>query len=416
MMKSALILPTEDCVDSDTLKRALLNYEKVYLKNPDDRDFVSGNDLMSIAFGGLGMSMGNSGPAKPLGKEKNHDLNFEKLLSQFKPALDEGSLIVMDKPADIYHQGMGIGYHIEELHRFVYWNYRHMLANEEFIRAASRGLDRNWLKENNFDELAPVGGDDGLSHADERLNNKISYLGNYKSEEEHKVLTRMIHARIAAISRNLMICHLKGLVPFTTNQGYSSVINQMQSNFSTLVTEANDGSIELSNLDLIGKVEKVMFSDFLDQSKISNLTLKDTLKLRTKMWGKYGENKTKLEEKLLKIALDSKDLQEFEKKIKDQFEKFLKENRDYVHERGNLGIKLACNVGTIVTGSSFGPAVIQNFISASSIELLMALACPMTFLLAEKRLPDIRNVLKKENELARLPVYDLYNYFKPIIK
>ncbi len=415
-MKSTLILPTEDCVSSDTLKRALLNYEKVYLKHPDDRDFVSGNDLLSIASNAPGISLGNAGLAKPLGKEKNHDANFEKILVQFKPAVDEGSLIVMDKPSYLYHQGVGGGYHIDDLHRFVYWNYRYMLSNEEFIRAASIGLDRNWLKENNYDDLAPVGVDDSIKHGDERLNNKIPYLGNYKSDEERIILTRMIHARIAAISRNLMVCHLKDLVPFTTNPGYSSVINQMQTNFSTLVTEAHDGSIEISNLDLIGRVEKVMFSDFLDQNKITDLTLKQTLKLRTKMWGKYGENKVKLEETLLKMALDSKDLNEFEKRIKDQFEKFLKENRDYVHERGNLGIKLACNIGTIATGTSFGPALIQNFISASSIELLMALACPMTFLLAEKRLPDIRKILKQENELTRLPAYDLYNYYKPIIR
>lgn len=415
-MKSTLILPTEECVDSNTLKRALLNYEKVYLKNPDDRDFVSGNDLMSIVVGEVGISLGDAGPAKPLGKEKNYDLNFEKLLEEFKPALKEGSLIVMDKPSDIYHQGIGGGYHIDEIHRFVYWNYRYMLASEDFINAASRGLDRSWLKNNDFDELAPFGGDDGVRHGDELLNNKKNYLGKSDSQEEQIVLTRMIHARIASISRNLMICDRNGLVPFTTNQGYSAVINQMQSNFSTLVSEANDGSTELGNLDLVGKVEKVMFSDFLNHSKISNLTLKQTLKMRTKIWGKYGENKTQLEVALLKIALDTKDLQDFERKIKDQFEKFLKENRDYVHERGNLGIKLACNVGSIITGASFGPAVIQNFISASSIELLLALACPMTFLLAEKRIPEVRNLLKKESDLDRLPAYDLFNYYKPLLK
>lgn len=414
-MNSTLILPTENCPDKETITRALLNYEKVYLKNPDDRDFVPGTDLLSIVSNAPGMSMGGAGPAKPLGKEKDHDLKFEQLLEIFEYALNEGSLVIMDRPSDIYHQGVGFAYHIDDLHRNVYWNYRHMLANEYFIKAASKGLNRELLTENDLDTLAPIGGDDSVMHADEKLNNKISFSGSTESEEERLLLTRMIHSRVASISRNLMLCHLNNLTPFTTNIGYSAVVHQMQKNFAEIVSEANDGTTELNHLNLLGKVEKIMFSDFLDQEKIKGLSGKAALKYRTRMWGKYGEKKVKLEETLLQIALDTKDERDFEQKIRTQFEKFLKENRDYLHERGNLGIKLACNIGTIATSSAAAPAIIQNFVSAPSIDLLMALACPMTFLLAEKRIPDIRKVLKQKNELKRLPVYDLYNYFRPVL-
>ncbi len=414
-MKSTLVLPTEHCEDSLTIKRALLNYEKVYLKNPEDRDFVSGNDLMSIVSNSPGMSFGNSGFAKPLGKEKNYDLKFEKLLSEFKLALKEGSLVVMNKPQDLYHNGAGIAYHIDDLHRFVYWNYRNMLANEDFIQAASRGLNKNWLFENDFDLLAPSGGDDSIKHADEKLNNKIPYTGQVGSEEELQVLTRMIHARIASISRNLMLCHNHNLVPFTTNVGYSAVVHQLQNNFSDLVNAAYDGSIEIEELDLLGKVEKVMFSDFLDPNKISSLTVKETLKLRSKLWGKYQKNKANLEENLIKVALDTNDLKNFEQEIKKQFQEVLKKNRDFVHERNNLGIKLVCNVGAAGTSSSFAPAVIQSFISAPSLPILLTIACPMAFILAEKRLPDVRNILKQKGDLKKLPAYDLYKYYKPII-
>jgi hypothetical protein len=415
-MASALILPTEKCVEPGTIKRALLYYEKVYLKNPDDRDFVSGNDLMSIVANAPGMSMGGAPLAKPLGKERKYDEKFEKLISAFKPALREGSLVIMEKPSDIYHQGVGIAYHIDEIHRAFYWNYRHMLASHDFILAASKGLDGDWLIKNDYEMLAPLGGDDSIRHGDERLNNKVNYLGQIDSEEDRLILTRMVHSRIASISRNLMLCHQNALVPLTDNLGYAAVIHQMQRNFATLVNEANDGSIELRNLDLIGKVEKVMFTDFIDQKIIGTLNAKEILTYRSKMWGKYGQNKEKLDDTLLKIALDSQDLKDFDNKIKDIFKKFLKENSDYLHERTNLGIKLLCNIGTIATSSSIGPSLIQSFVSAPSLTILMALACPMTFLLAEKRIPDIRDFLKQQNELKKLPGYDLYNYFKPIIK
>jgi hypothetical protein len=415
-MTSTLILPTENCIDEETVKRALLNYEKVFIKHPDDRDFVNGNDVQSIASNAPGMSFGGAGLAKPLGKERDHDIKFEQLITKLKPAIDEGSLVIMAKPSDLYNNGLGMGYHIDDMHRYVYWNYRYMIANEDFIKAASRGIDKNWLVNNDYDTLAPTGVDDLSKHTDERLNDKVAYIGHCSSDEERKVLTRMIHARVASISRNLTLCHINNLVPFTTNVGYSSVIRQMQSNFSAIVTEANDGSIELYNLDLVGKIENLMFTDFLDQEKIKGLTTKETLKLRTKMWGKYGDSKIKLEEALLKMAVDSKDIKEYEKKVKESFEKFLKDNREYVHERMNLGIKIGCNFGALVSGTSLGPAVIQKFVSASSLEMLMTLACPMVFLLAEKRIPDIRKVLKQRNELKRLPGYDLYNFFKPLTK
>ncbi len=415
-MKSTLILPTEECVDEFTLKRALLHYEKVYLKNPEDRDFVPGTDLLSIVSNAPGMSMGGAGFAKPLGKEKNHDEKFEKLLEIFKPAIKEGSLVVMDKPSGLYHHGVGIGYHIPDEHRAVYWNYRNMLASEDFINAASKGISTVALNGNEFDELSPIGGDDTVKHADERLNNKIPFLGKYDSEKEKAILTRMVHARIASISRNLMVCHTNNLVPFTTNIGYSSVLNQMQCNWTKIIEAAHDGSVELEELDLVGKIEQLVFSDFLDKAKFEALSVNQILEKRTKMWGEYCTNKSYLEETLLKIAIDSKDQKEFEKKVSDLFNKFLKENRDFIHERGNLGFKIACNIGTIATTSTFGPALLQSFITASSLQLLMMLACPPTFLLAEKRIPEIRNVLKQNNELRRLPMYDLYNYYRPFLK
>jgi len=415
-MRSTLVLPTEECVDEFTLKRALLHYEKVYLKHPQDRDFVPGNDLMSIVSNLPGIGMFGGGFAKPLGKEKDHDIKFEKLLQIFKPAIKEGSLIIMDLPADLYHQQVNVlFYGIPDEHRAVYWNYRNMLASEDFINAASKGISSVALNDNLFDDLAPVGTDDTVAHTDERLNNKIPYLGQIESEEEKIILTRMVHARIASISRNLMVCHTKDLVPFTTNIGYSSVLNQMQCNWSKIIEAANDGSVELTDLDLVGKIENLVFSDFLDKAKIDALSINQILDKRTKMWGDYCLNKSYLEETLLKIALDSKDQKEFEKKVADLFTKFLKDNRDYVHERGNLGFKIACNIGTIATASTMGPALLQSFITASSLGLLMMLACPAAFLIAEKRIPEIRNVLKQNHELKRLPIYDLYNYYKPLL-
>lgn len=417
-MKSTLILPSEFCTNSSTIKRALLSYEKVYLKSPDDRDIIPGNDLMSIAAGTtMGMSMGTAGPAKPLGKSPNYDDEFDKLLTRFKGAIKEGSLVIMDKPSGLYTPGVGIGYRISDLHFAVYWNYRNMAADPNYIKAASQGLDKSILpKASSFDQLAPVGGDDGINHADERLNNKLEYLGQDASGEELMVLSRMVHARLASISRNLTICDKKGLVPFTTEPGYSSVIQQMQASFGNVLDVASGSDEPLEDYHLVGKVENIIFKDFLEADKIDNMSLKQIQSFRSSRWGHYSEAKSNLERQLFKFALETSNVDEFNRKVKKEFESFLSKQSDYIHERTNLGIKIFCDVGAAITGSAMGPSVIQSFIGASSLQVLMALACPASFILAQKRIPEVRNILKKEKDLKKLPGYDLYNYYKPLLK
>lgn len=420
-MNSTLILPTETCVTSDVLKRALLNYDKVFLKNPADRDFVGGGDVLGLMSGlRVGFTWGQDA-AKPLGKEKDHDVKFKKILQEFKLAIDEGSLVVMGMPDGIYNPSNSISllHSVPPINAFVYNNYRKMLAEEDFIQAASRGINRDWLNDNDYDELAPKGVEDTAYRTDGAPDNKKIYTGRVRSDEERVVLTRMIYARIASMARNLVLCDVHGLAPFTTNIGYSAVLQKLQSNFSNLVAEVFEGTRDIDDLDLIGKSEKVAFSDFLNQDKINYLTVKQVLKLRTRLWGRYNENKTELEKYLISVALESKDVDEFSKKVKAQFEKLLKDSRDYIHERNTLGIKIALTVAAAASPFVTSPipissAIEQSFTTAP-FGLLMALATPASLLMLEKKIPEIRKVLKQQKDLTKLPSYSLYNYFKPIL-
>lgn len=419
-MKTALILPTEYCVTADTIKRALLHYDKVLLKNPDDRDFVNSSDMSVLALNmPFRMSAGNLGPSKLLGKEKDYDLKFEKILSEFSLALSEGSLEVMEMPSDIYNRSnvLQIGGSVSKFDYFVCQQYKYMVSDSNFIKAASRGLNRKWLNDNDYDELAPKGFFDTNFIINGQIDNRLSYMGPVQMKYEREVLTRMIHARIASVSRNLALCDLNNFVPFADNIGYSSIIQQIQSNFSEIVNMVNDGSIEIEKLDLISKVEKVIFSDFIDQNKINSLSVKDVLKLRTSMWGKYGECKEEFESTLLKLALDTKDENEFTQKVKTQFQVLLKQNRDYIHERGVLSLKLACNIapGVIASITKIN-GLLQNFISAPTLNVLMGIGCAATVIIANNNIPIILNVLKQKNDLEKLPSYNLFKYYKPLLK
>jgi len=74
MIDNALIIPTESPYDSESIKRALMTYDKVYLFSPDDRDIIPSNIYMQLTTGmPLGMPME---PVRPLGKTANYDEAF----------------------------------------------------------------------------------------------------------------------------------------------------------------------------------------------------------------------------------------------------------------------------------------------------------------------------------------------------
>jgi hypothetical protein len=158
MTDSALISPTERPYDSNSIKRALLTYDKVYLFSPDDRDLIPSNVYMQLTTGmPIGMSMG---PVRPLGKTDNYNESFEEIIGSFSDAIKQGSLEILSTPEE--DKSMTIG--VVPLPNdspppdFVFYNYRNLITSPEFISVVSKGIDNNIFSlAKDIEQLAPAG-------------------------------------------------------------------------------------------------------------------------------------------------------------------------------------------------------------------------------------------------------------------
>lgn len=420
MIDNSLIIPTESPYDSESIKRALLTYDKVYLFSPDDRDIIPSNIYMQLTTGmPMGMPMG---PVRPLGKTSNYDVSFEKILKEFAPALKQGSLEVLTAPEE--HKTMTIG--AAPLPKdtpppdFVFGNYRNLISNPEFVSAVSKGIDNNILTlSNDLDQLAPSGQEDKsfqlYVNGQEVQQNyrRALYDGFCSSDEERLVLTRLCHSRIGFLMKSIGYCESKGISSFTTDPGLAGTIQLLERNYQKIVTDVQQEE-KIMLFDNLSKLENLVFSEYVETQTLNELSPNQILKLRTKSWGKANEGKAALKAMLREIALENSDPDKFIETCKKEIDKYIKECEDYEHEAQKLKIKLLCNFGTILTGGTAGAPLLEQLIAAPTIGLMVGLGSAITFIYGEKRLPDILDLLKKQEELNELKGYSLFRPYRQL--
>lgn len=420
MIENCLVIPTESPYDLISLKRALLTYDKVFLFSPDDRDVIPSNIYVQLTTGmPIGMPMG---PVRPLGKTNGYNEAFEKLLEELELAIKQGSLEVLNPPEE--HKTLTIGAaplpHDTPPPDFVFRNYRNLISNPEFVSSISKGIDNNILTlSHNLEQLAPSGQEDASFQlfVNEReipqTYRKALYDGFCSSEEERLILTRICHARIGFLMKSIGYCESKKISAFTTDPGLAGTIQLLERNYQKIVTDAQqEENIMLFNN--LGKLENLVFTEYIEPQSLNDLTVEQILKIRTTSWGKANEGKSTLKSTLRDITLENKDSDSFIKTCKTEIDKYIKECGDYEHESHKLKIKLLCNFGAILTGSATGVPLLEQLIAAPSIGLMVGLGSAITFIYGEKRLPEILDLLKKQEELHELRGYSLFRPYRQL--
>lgn len=420
MIDNSLIIPTESPYDSESIKRALLTYDKVYLFSPDDRDIIPSNIYMQMTTGmPMGMPMG---PVRPLGKTADYNDNFEKVLKEFDSAIKQGSLDVLSAPEE--HKSFTIGAaplpNDTPPPDFVFGNYRNLISNPEFVSAVSKGIDNNILTlSTDLEQLAPSGQEDKAfqlyvnGQEVQQTYRKALYDGFCSSDEERLVLTRLCHSRIGFLMKSIGYCESKGISAFTTDPGLAGTIQLLERNYQKIVTDAQ-AEEKIMLFDNLSKLENLVFSEYVEIKSLNELTPKQILELRTKSWGRANEGKAALKSMLREIALENTGSDKFIEACKTEIDKYIKECQDYEHEAHKLKIKLLCNFGTILTGGSAGAPLLEQLIAAPTIGLMVGLGSAITFVYGEKRLPEILDILKKQEELNELKGYSLFRPFRSL--
>lgn len=419
MIDNSLIIPTESPYDINSIKRALLTYDKVYLFSPDDRDIIPSDVYVQLTTGlPFGMPMG---PVRPLGKTKDYDNRFEIMIKEFSLAIKQGSLEILSKPTEDNSFTLGAIPLPQDTPppAFVFNNYRNLISSPEFISVVSKGINNDILTEtDDLDKIAPLGREDASfelsvnGQAIEQTYRKAIYDGFCSSEEERLVLTRLCHARIGFLMKSIGYCESKGISLFTTDPGLAGTIQLLERNYSKIVKDALFDTDRIPLFDNLQKLENLVFSEYIDRDVLSSISPKDILKLRTKAWGKANEGKAQLKNLLGSISNENRDPNKFVERCKLEIDEYLKSCKDFEHESDKLKIKLICNFGAILTGGTSGAPLLEQLIAAPTIGLMVGLGSAIAFIYGEKRLPEILDILKKQELMQDLKGYSMFRPYQ----
>ena len=321
------------------VKRALMRYDKVLIQSPDDRDVIKkgpppprepiqfsyrAEDMTPEIAERLFNEMDkvDYGPVRPLGKTKNYDQQFEQLYNQFKPAIRQGSLEVINyNPRG--SENKPIVEIAEVVSESIYNHFKNLAFNQEFIAAVSKGIDKKLFKDNQLQLLSPSGSEDhkpmfslntiGGMLMDGTIDTSPIYQGSVRSLEERMLISKMCHARIGAIVKGLSICEAKGLQPFTTDPGFASVLQLLDQKFNEFVKqyqlelEYEEKQTEMEELRLLKRLDDFAFTEYIDAKALEGMSVKQILGTRTKAWSEFSEKRSEMVSKLKKITLENPD-------------------------------------------------------------------------------------------------------------
>lgn len=346
MIYECLIAPHEFSNSITDIKYALLTYDKVNIIHPEDRDLMPENMFMN-AISGIPLGI-NMGPICPMGKSMNYDDNFQNLIDECKPAIEQGLLKVI-KTFNLSVQERntlgGIpngGYPLNTSAIFAI--FRSMAQDQSFLNSSVKS-NLNML-------LSAMDIEDGISlkgHGNARINNQpelplLDIVG--LSLTQKKYLTHIARARVAAFIKYSGYCEMKNLIPLFESDIYGNLLISLLQNVKTvLVNQAVDLSWTKRNW-----VSELCHDEFINKSILKELSIKDVIRLRSKMWGKQASAREALFESIYMISKEVEDETNFVTRAKNSIKAYKKIAEDLEYERKKLEFKISCDIATLCLG------------------------------------------------------------------
>jgi len=351
VISDTLIVPTEYAPSVIDIKRALLSYNKVLLVSPNDRDVIPSRTF-GLVMGLPPIMTWDMGPVKPMGKTASYDNDFDDLASTFKDAIAQGAVEIIStykeiSPGNILIGTVGIDdYPLDP--QAVFWIYRSMASDQTLLDAVlhDRYLSSLTNKEDVL-ALALQGCGEG------RINDirELPLIEKYHEDLElRQAISRISYARLGAVVKYIGYCQEKNVVPVLPSEGYQKITNLLLQNSSSIIRQNIDPGD--SFWVRLNRIQNVVHEDFVNADAVNNLSVKEILKLRSKVWGKTLTAKEKLFESLREIALNTKNDNDFTDKATQQLISYRVEAEELETEWKKVRLKLICEIGIAATAAA----------------------------------------------------------------
>ncbi|HEY4313408.1 MAG TPA: hypothetical protein VGN12_28415 [Pirellulales bacterium] len=413
MIVNAYVLPTERPPSLLSIKRALLSYDQIVLRAPNDRELIPSHFFQSAVTGLPPMFAMGGGPAvRPLGKVHDFDKQFDQLLEQCSPAGRSGNITVLSAHAPF--QGVALGMMrppdgVPDPIQ-VYQQYRLLAVNPQLLNSVCSGVP---FSDFSSDIVLDSADDSVTEHF---LNGEqmpgpppfALYPGEANSDEDRVWRTRLALGRLGAFVRSLAECDMRGLQPYTSDPGYAMTLRKMNEITKAACenqTEDADGS--RSHGMLLARLHNVMISHYVSEDILESMSVSDVMRLRTKAWGTAGEARAKLPSVLREIALENPTPSTFEKVCKARIDEYLRDCMDVRHEWKKLGADFVMKSGSVVYGQQMVDNLFGGFSTFNLYTLIAGLYAAGFYI------PKIMDVLKKDAQANTSVGYSLHRTYAP---
>lgn len=349
-MYHTFIAPSERPPTSLEIKRALLTYERVVIPDPDDRDYFPPHLLIPavVAAYGLPDIFGiDLGPVRPLGKIRNYDYDFDKLINEIDYARREGLIDVVStydreiSKGSLYVGGTpNSGYPLDTT--IMLWAYR-IICREQNILCSAVKQDPLLLGASE-EELDALAGNDCM--ADGKIANKyeLPLLDSKIFENKNQVYyTKIARARIASAMKIIGYCASKELVPTFTNSHTHRIVSHMARRASQFVDRIAEVDPYLA---LRNRVLQLVHDEYVNDSVLETLTIDEVLKLRTRAWGKQAQKRDSLLQSAADLAEECKSASDFDRAVLSKIRSYRDSWDDVVSERRGLNFKVRCDLAS----------------------------------------------------------------------
>ncbi len=406
MIYESLVVPKETVTSLTEIKRALLSFEKVFLLEPNDRDMIPPNSfLAAIGMPFLGI---NFGAVRPLGKISEYDNNFEKLTDELKLARKEGIIEVISTFNQQATQGTTIGavpiggYPLNP--SFVLWLYRNIAQERNFLNIAIEDELKNLVSNKEF--LFSIS---EKGQADKSINNipAMPLLnGDFLDESLREPLTQIARGRIATAIKICGFCESKEIVPFFSDNSYTKIVNLLIQNTKKAIDTVKEDPFWTKR----GRVLNIIHDEFIDETNLENMSMKDVLKLRTKVWKRQAEAREKLFESIRQIADETNDESKFEEICKDKVTKYKNISEELERERKVIKTKIICEAGMATLGIAGCLSQVQSPLGSMALTLIAGGI--WAFQRTQTYAPELIKLKDKEKEFKRGAGFGLHNFYK----
>ncbi|BAL75998.1 hypothetical protein [Bradyrhizobium cosmicum] len=350
IVRSTLLMPSEQPATLLDLKVALLTYDTVALVDPNDRDLFPGTG-MAMAMGMPPVvSLPSTTPIRRIGKAPGYDDEFDAVLEGAKAAISQGSVSVVSTyrpPApDLMIGSVDLGGFPLNL-PLLLTLYRTAAADPQFQAAAVEGDPWLFAAPDRVWQVA-----EGRGDADVSINNTpplpdvTFHLAN---EALRKPLSNIARARIAHTIKLTGFCMTKGLVPHGSHQWHDSILRTILRKSAEFVDQISEAD---PYWNYRNRALRLIHEEYLDVGRLDQMSIEDVLRLRTAAWGAQAKAREALFDSVGQLSRETIEEADFNKAVSEKIRDYRQKAAEVEDERASLLFKVTCEVSKGALGAA----------------------------------------------------------------